>query len=320
MKFFEPQGLLLLFLVPVVGIFWRLAIRRRKKLVEKFIEAELIEKVGFIHPRRTLKVFLMLLGIVFLALALADPRWGEGMREVKRRGVDIVVALDTSNSMLATDVYPTRLEKAKLKIRQLVSKMQGDRVGLVVFAGSSFIICPLTIDYGVFDFQLGDMDTETISQQGTDLEGAIRTAVGTFDTEGDSEKVIILFTDGEKQWGDPVRASREAAEKGVRIYAIGIGSAKGSEIIVTDERTGEPKKVVSKLDYDVLKEVAYVTDGLAKVSTITSEDVDVIYGDHIARLEKADIESRLEQRSIMRFQIPLFLAILLIVAQGFIKE
>jgi len=322
MSFGAEKYLWLLFLLPVLLLFLIYAYRRRAVLSRRFIDAGLLDRLvlGKSTGRRVLKTALIVLTALFLVLALAMPRWGKRIIQVKQRGVDIYIALDVSNSMKATDVYPSRLEKSKLEIKNLVRKMGGDRVGLIAFAGSAFVVSPLTIDYSVFEFLVDDLDAGSISQGGTDIEAVINLAAGSFPKSEKTEKVLVIFTDGEKQWGDPVGAAAKAAAAGVRIYTVGIGSVKGAEIEVVDRATGAKKTVTTKLDIDILKKIAKVGNGDWVVNSGPVVDTDPIYFDNINKLRKSEIEQGKKEIAIERFQIPCFFALFLIIAEAFVRD
>ena len=322
MTFGMERYLWLLFLLPLVLLFMLIMLRRRGVLSRRFIEAGLLDKLrtGTSTTRRVVKIGMVMLALLFLIFALAQPRWGKRIVQVKQRGVDIFVALDVSNSMKATDIYPSRLEKSKLEIRNLVRKMGGDRVGLIAFAGSAFVVSPLTIDYSVFEFLLDDLDAGSISQGGTDIEAVINLAVESFPKSEKTEKVLVIFTDGEKQWGDPVGAAARAKAAGVRIYTVGIGSTEGARIEVADRATGTTKTVTTKLDLETLKQIAKAGGGDWVVNRGPEVDIDRIYFDNINKLRKSEIEQGKKEIAIERFQIPCFLALLLVAAEAFVRD
>ena len=322
MNFGAEKYFWLLFLLPLILAFLLIMLRRRNVLSRRFIKAELLDKLqtGAGAARRVVKIGIVILAVLFIVFALAQPRWGKRIVEVKQKGVDIFVALDVSNSMKATDIYPSRLEKSKLEIKNLVRKMGGDRVGLIAFAGSAFVVSPLTIDYSVFEFLLDDLDAGSISQGGTDIEAVIDMAVGSFPPSEKIEKVLVIFTDGEKQWGDPVGAAAKAKAAGVRIYTVGIGSTEGGRIEVADRVTGTTKTVTTKLDLETLKQIAKAGDGDWVVNRGPAVDIDRIYFDNINKLRKSKIEEGKKEIAIERFQIPCFLALLFVVVEAFVRD
>jgi Ca-activated chloride channel homolog len=322
MNFGAEKYFWLLFLLPAALIFLLVMLRRRRVLSHRFIEAGLLDKLqkNTSTTRRIVKIGMLILAGLFLVFALTQPRWGKRIVQVKQKGVDIFVALDVSNSMKAADIYPSRLEKSKLEIKNLVRKMGGDRVGLIAFAGSAFVVSPLTIDYSVFEFLLDDLDAGSISQGGTDIEAVINMAVGSFPPSEKTEKVLVIFTDGEKQWGDPVGAAAKAKAAGVRIYTVGIGSAEGATIEVADRATGTTKTITTKLDLQTLKQIANAGGGDWVVNRGPAVDIDRIYFDNINKLRKSEIEEGKKEIAIERFQLPCFFALLIVAVEAFVRD
>ena len=322
MSFGAEHFFLLLLLLPIVAVFLIIVNKRRTVLSQRFIEAGLYSQLvtGARRSRRLIIGICLLLTLLFIILALTQPRWGQKVEQVQRRGVEIYIAVDVSNSMKATDVYPNRLEKSKLEIKNLLRKMQGDRVGLIAFAGSAFVVSPLTVDFGVFEFLLDDLDAGSISAGGTDIESVITTAVNGFEESKNIEKVLIIFTDGEKQWGDPVAAAQTAAEQGIRIYTVGIGTPSGAQISVPDKASGGVKTVTTKLNVDILKKIAAAGNGDYVINQGPVVDIDRIYLDNINKLEKAEIDAGSKETAIERFQIPLILALVLLTLACVLKD
>ncbi|WP_456440345.1 VWA domain-containing protein, partial [Caldithrix abyssi] len=232
LKFRYPIFLHGLWGVLLLIIFFVLIYRHKQALLERFGHIEILKRImpGFDHRRMIWKNVFFILSYAFFVIALADPQIGTRLEEVKREGVDIIVALDVSNSMLAEDIKPSRLEKARHELDNFIDLLQGDRIGLIAFAGMAHLVCPLTLDYGAAKLFLQMMDTDLIPVQGTALEDAIRTAMRSFNQKERKHKVLILITDGEDHEGDPVKAAEEAAKEGIIIYTIGIGSPQGVPI------------------------------------------------------------------------------------------
>ncbi|MDH5459196.1 MAG: VWA domain-containing protein, partial [Nitrospinota bacterium] len=229
MRFGEPLYLYLLILIPLLIGFMIWAERKRKALSAQFAEASLLSRLvspGVVEQRRR-KFRFLIWGLAFLMIALAQPRWGFQWEDLKQRGVDIIVALDVSNSMRATDIKPSRLERAKHKVADLLRMLKGDRVGLVAFAGTSFLHCPLTLDYQAAEMFLGALDTDLIPVQGTALGHAIETSIQAFSTVEKKSKAILLITDGEDHGGTVLKALQLAQKEGVKIFVIGIGQEEG---------------------------------------------------------------------------------------------
>jgi Ca-activated chloride channel homolog len=223
----------------IIGLFIRFDRRREAdlaKLIHPRFRARLTE--GFVPRMRTLKRGLWLLAVLLAFIAVARPQKGYEWREVKRKGIDILFAVDTSRSMLAEDLTPNRLERARLGIIDFVARLEGDRVGLIPFAGTAFALCPLTLDYEAFLESLQALDTDLIPRQGTDLASAIKEAGRLFDENGNNHRVLVLLTDGEDLQGDVIDAAKEAGKKGMAIYTVGVGSPEGASIPI-NIRMGE---------------------------------------------------------------------------------
>jgi Ca-activated chloride channel family protein len=319
----------LLTLLPLLVIFFWLVLKMKKRAIERFGNLALMKRLAlsFSPKKQRWKIVLLLLAVFFLLFSLARPQLGTKLTLMKREGVDIVIAMDCSFSMLAEDFKPSRLEKAKQEVNGLISRMRGDRVGLVAFAGVAFIQCPLTLDYSASQMFLDIMDADLIPQPGTAIGDAIRTSVKAFNQKERKYKVLILLTDGEDHDSDPLEAAEEAAAEGIRIYAIGIGSVQGEPIPMRNKRgkiTGykkdeEDNVVVSKLDETTLQKIALITGGKYYHATSGEMELDKIYDD-ISKMEKKELEGKLMTQYEDRYQIFLFLSILLLTVEFLISE
>lgn len=320
MNFAAPEMLLWLWLLPLVLLLLVAASRMHERRLGRF--AVPASWALFLNPltsrQKWFKRGLLLVALACIVLSLARPRWGFQWRDVKRRGVDIIVALDVSRSMMAADISPNRLQRAQREIIDLLRLLKGDRIGLVAFAGSAFLQCPLTVDYGAAELFLGEMGPDMFSQQGTSLGDAIRVALKALEQGSPDDthaRAIILITDGEDQGSDPLGAAEEAAKKGVPIFAIGLGAPEGAPI---PEEGGGFKKdnagrvVVSKLDESLLKDIAAKTGGLYVRSTTGDADWNAIYSERLAPKASADGTTTREREFFERFQWPLALALLLL--------
>jgi Ca-activated chloride channel family protein len=319
----------LIILIPVLLAFYWVVFRMKRKALRRFGNLELMKKLAlsFSPRKQRWKVVLMLLAVFFLMFSLARPQLGTRMTLMKREGVDIVVAMDCSLSMLAEDFKPSRLEKAKQEVNGLISRLQGDRVGLVAFAGVAFIQCPLTLDYSAAQMFLDIMDVNLIPKPGTAIGEAIRTSIKAFNQKERKYKVLVLLTDGEDHDSDPLGAAEEAATEGIRIYTIGIGSVQGEPIPLKDVRGGvegykkdqEGTVVVSKLDETTLQKIALTTGGKYYHATSGEMELDKIY-DEISKMEKKELEGKLMTQYEDRYQFFLLLAIVLLVIEFVLPE
>ncbi len=281
----------------------------------------------FSRAKSMLRAVCIMGFFAFGILAAARPQWGMRLETVHRRGVDIIAALDASYSMNTEDVAPNRLEKAKGEIRRLLRRSEGDRIGLVSFSGSAMVQCPLTLDQGAIELFLDAAGAGMIPEPGTSLAAAIETATSAFVEKERKYKVLVLFTDGEDLEGQVDRAILRAREAGVIIYAIGIGTSGGKPIPIRDSkgdiveyRKGpDGQVVISALDERSLAKIAAETGGSYFRATTSENEIESLYND-ISGLEKKELESRLFQNFEDRFQYPLALAILFLMAALWIGE
>jgi len=274
MRFANPLLLNLLFLLPLLALFYAFSFRSKRRAKERWGRIELIERISSpLHKGIfCLKLFLLFGSIFFLILALSRPQWGKKPIKVMEKGEDIVFCIDTSLSMDVQDIKPSRLKRAKEEIKAMLERMRGHRIGLVAFAGKSFIECPLTLDYCAFRIFLDVLNSQLIPQPGTDLEGAIKTALSLLtsrEARTGADKAIILVTDGEGHQGDPLVAARIARRKGVRIYPLGMATVEGGLIPLYNEqgeikgykRDKQGSLVVSKLNEPLLQQIAEISRG-----------------------------------------------------------
>jgi len=329
MRFGDPIFFWLLWLVPLLAFLLWVAYRLRARARLRFADQSLLDRLlaGYSPRRRLAKSILILLAVLFLALALTRPQFGEKMVFMKRRGVDIVIVLDTSRSMLARDMRPDRLSKAKQEIYGMLERMKGDRVGLVCFAGESIIQCPLTLDYGAAQVLVDAVDINTVTLPGTALADAIRQATDMFDETEKKFKVMLLITDGEDHEGNVQEAAEAAAQAGVIVYAIGIGSPSGEPIPELDangnvtgfKKDGAGRVILSKLDEYGLQKAALTTEGKYYRASAGELELDRIY-DEIASMEKKELEGKLFTQYEDRFPWFLVPAVLLFALEAILSE
>ena len=262
----QSQYLLMLLIVPLLFVAYALQLRIRKRRIARLGEPALVSSLmpDASTGKGWLKVSLLAVAWFFFVIGLARPQLGARLKEHESQGVEVMIALDVSNSMLAEDYSPNRLERSKLAISRLVDKLQGDRIGLVIFAGEAFVQLPITADYVSAKQFLKSITTESVPIQGTDLAGALMTAARSFSTQSERSRAIILITDGEDHEGEALDAAKAIAEQGIRIYCIGVGSPQGKPIPqkgggLMKDRDGEI--VVSRLDEDILQEIAGIGGG-----------------------------------------------------------
>ena len=263
--FANYKFLYLLLLVPVFLLGYGLLRYLRNRRVKAFGDSSLVEALMPSRSRSKgwVKAVLFSLGFAFFVLGLARPRTGAKLAERTTKGAEIIVALDVSNSMLAQDYSPNRLERAKLSIARLTERLQDDRIGLVIFAGTSFVQLPVTTDYVSAKMFLGSIDTGSIPVQGTAIGDAIRLSIKSFSAQSEKSRVIVVISDGENHEDDPVAAAKQAAELGIKVYTIGVGSADGQPIPMNGGllRDKEGNIVVTRLDEETLRKVAQAGGG-----------------------------------------------------------
>ncbi|RYD32992.1 MAG: VWA domain-containing protein, partial [Verrucomicrobiaceae bacterium] len=308
---------------------WRRFDAGQRAALAKFAAARLLPKLTTsISPvRRRLKRGLMLAGVALLFTALARPQSGFEMRETHRRGLELVFAVDTSKSMLAQDVKPDRLTRARLGVTDLLDRLQGDGVGLIAFAGTAFLQCPVTLDYNAFRESLNALDTGTIPAGGTNIAGAIREAEAVFEERGASEKILVLMTDGEDLDGDGITAAEAAGKKGVKIFTVGVGSGNGELVPVPSANGGtefardaKGQLVKSQLDETVLKKIAEVSGGMYQPLGAQGGGLNTIYDQGLAGFKRGDLSSRETKVPLERFQWPLAAALLCLMADWMIGD
>ncbi len=317
--FGEPRVLLLLLLVPLLGAFLVLVRIRRRRLLARFGREDLVARLVSAPGagRWALRVFLILIAATFLILTLARPRWGQKVEEVRRQGVDVIVAIDVSLSMLAEDVKPNRLVRAREEVASLIDSLSGDRVALVAFAGDSYVACPLTLDYAAAKIFLDILDPSLIPVPGTAIASVIRKSTRAFDSKEKRYKVLVLITDGEDHEGDVLGAAKDAAREGVVIYTLGVGTGAGSPIPLREPGGGVSgykqdkagKIVTSRLDPVMLAEIAEAAGGKYLPATAEGREIREIE-DRIARMERREVGSRFTITYEERYQIPLAVALL----------
>jgi Ca-activated chloride channel family protein len=302
---------------------WRSVDARQRRALEQFVAPQLrAELTGSLSRARVLaRRALYASAVALLFAALAEPQAGFHWEPVTRRGNDIIFAVDTSRSMLTPDVKPNRLTRAKLAIDDFVSRLDGDAVGLVAFAGSAFLQSPITLDYGAFRESLAALDTHIIPRGGTDITSAIQAAQAGFKGRAGSDKILILVTDGEDLEGDSLTAAKAAARQdGMKIYTVGVGSANGDLIpLPADEGGGFLKDtagrlVKSRLDESALKSLAAATGGMYVPLGSTNQGLDTLYDAAIAPLAKHDLSSKAQKVYNQRFQWPLGASLALLMA------
>jgi Ca-activated chloride channel family protein len=329
MDFARPTYLYLLTLIPLAALLLTWAVRRKRADVARLGTPALIAilSASVSGKRRRRKTVLWFIAVTVLITALARPRWGTQVRVTAQRGVQVIIALDVSASMLAEDIKPDRLARAKLTVEELMDRLGGNELGLVLFSGAAFVQFPLTADFNTARSFLSASGPWTISRPGTTLEEAIHVALGGFPEGIASNRVILLLSDGEGHEGDPLSAAREAAEAGVTIYAIGFGSPEGEPIPIRDQsgaligykKDAQGETVLTRLDETTLGQIVNETHGLYARASASGDEIAAIT-DAIAALDTGELESQFETRGVERFEWFAALALVTLTAEFLIGE
>jgi len=329
MRFAAPEYLWLLLGLPVLVALFVMSFRRRRRALEAFGDLGLVRRLAASASleRRAVKAGLVALASFFLVLALARPQWGSRLETVTRRGEDVIVAVDTSLSMLAEDVKPNRMAQARAAVGTLIDLLQGDRIGIVAFSGRAYVACPLTLDYAAAGLFVDLLDPELIPVHGTAIAEAIRTSIRAFQGNDRRYRVLILITDGEDHEGDVEAAARAAASEGIVVYAVGIGGTAGEPIplrnargdVVGYKEDRDHRKVTSRLGESALESIALTTGGKYYRSTPEGNELRAIYKE-IAGMDQKALSARLHTAYEERYQLPLAAAVLLLLLEAAVPE
>ncbi|GGW98735.1 VWA domain-containing protein [Salegentibacter mishustinae] len=324
----EKIYLWLLLLIPVVLLVYLIFRIWQKRARSKFAKPELL---GYLSPNRSsfkplLKVLLIVFALAALVVGLVNPKIGSQLETVKREGVDIVFAVDVSKSMEAEDIAPSRLEKSKQLVRQIIGNLGSDRVGIIAYAGSAFPQLPITTDYGSAEMFLESLNTDVISSQGTAIGDAIDLATGFFDDNQQTNRVMFIISDGEDHGGNIEDMARQAAEAGIRIYTIGVGTTKGGPIpikrngvIQNYKKDNQGETVITKLDPSTLQEIAEEANGEYIDGNVTAEVTEKVQ-EELLTIEKTEFEAKQFADYKSQFQWFVGLAILLLLLDVFMLE
>ncbi len=325
LQFQYPWILLLLWMVPVMGVAWHILAGRRRlgqALVSPTMAAKLAPAPAV--GRRLGQLILFMTGMVLALIAAARPQWGVHDETVYQRGRDLLVVLDVSRSMLARDVHPSRLGRAKVDLLDLIKELRGDRVGLLAFRGRSVLLCPLTTDYGFMAQTLEGVGVDSAPVGETDIGGAIQEALQNFDDDEGSHKAIIMITDGDDLAGKAMEAAAKAKEKGVAVFTVGFGSSEGAAIPSASNKkevmTYQGQEVVSKLNNTLLRDMAETTGGAYVPVGLANVKLGDLYRNHLSRITARDLEESSQRRYVERYQIFLFPAVLLFLAVAFMSR
>jgi Ca-activated chloride channel homolog len=327
-RFANPEYLYILLVIPVIFGLYMLSSIIRKRQLSEFGNIELIRQLmpGVSFRRGWIKLVIFLMAYALLVIGLARPQFGSKLTETKRKGIELIIALDVSNSMLAQDIQPNRLERAKQAISRLVDQLTNDRIGLIVFAGDAYVQLPVTNDYTSAKMFLSSISPGIVPKQGTAIGTAINLAVNSFSPQEETSKVIIVISDGENHEDDPLDAAKRASERGIVVHAIGIGSPQGSPIPIPSNRgsqdflrDNEGNVVVTRLDEETLSKVALSTGG--KYVRATNSQIGLLpLFEEINRMERAEFKEKKFSEFDDQFQYLFALALILLVIEFFVLE
>jgi Ca-activated chloride channel family protein len=323
MKFGAPEFIKwLLLIIPLIALAVFMH-RQRAVRLTRLISSRVWETVipGHSEKRGRRRTTLRLFALFCIGLALTRPQWGSHWEEVKQRGLDIIVVLDTSKSMLAEDVKPNRLKQAQWAVRDFVRHLKGDRIGLVAFAGTSFLQCPVTVDYAAFTMMLDDLYAGIIPRGGTAIEQALKTAADSFDRKTEADRVIILITDGEDHEGAPLRMAEQFRKDGIKLFCIGVGTLEG-ELVPAKEgyvKDSQGQVVKSSLNEGLLEKLASETGGFYVRSAPGDFGLDRICRLGLAGLQRDEQETRLARVYEERFIWFAAAALLFLLAEGWMR-
>src|ERR687887_1976190 len=329
MSFSAPEWFWALLAIPGLAALYLRADHRAAERLREFVSPRLLPQLAATidRRRRAVRFGLHLFGLALAIISLAQPRWGYTFEDVKRKGLDLLLAVDTSRSMLSNDVQPNRLARVKLAALDLINQLQGDRVGLIAFAGRAFLQAPLTIDYDAVVEALNDLDTKTIPEGGTNISSAITLATQSFGKSAMGNRALVIFTDGEELSGDAMKTAKEAADAGVRIFTVGVGTPQGSLIPVTGDdgqtnfvKDSSAQVVKSKLDDKRLREIAEATGGFFFFIEKRPRSIQQIQNEGLAKMQAAEMDVRLSRRPIERYEWPLGAALIALALSILIPE
>jgi len=318
-----------LYALPLVFFLQLLAaglLVRRKQKLERMFPKSLQKRVRQqpVPELSSLRVLLNTVGLALVAFALSRPQWGYTWRDASRKGLDLIIAIDTSNSMRADDFTPTRLQRAKWGVEDLVQELKGDRVGLIAFAGEGVMQCPMTLDYGAFLMHLQDLFPGIVPRGGTNMEAALQTALDNLDEKTEADQVILLITDGETHVGDLGPVTEALQQRDIRVFAIGVGTPEGSLIPLNDAGNDFLKNrmdevVKSALDEGTLKSLTSATGGLYVRATPRDFGVEAVVREGLAPLKRSQLENQRIQEMEERYQIFLGAGLLLLFLEHFAR-
>ena len=326
-RFANPGFLYLLLLLPVIVLLWILNERRKTKALKRFGNPELIKKLmpDYSVIRPNLKLFLGITALASVIIVLARPQFGSKLEEVRKQGVEVIIALDVSNSMLAEDIQPDRLTRAKQALTRLIDNLENDKIGLIVFAGDAYTQIPITTDYISAKMFLSAINPEMVPKQGTAIGSAIELGIRSFSPGEDKSRAMIIITDGENHEDDAVAAASEASKAGIVIHTIGIGSVEGVPVPVRIAgrkdflKDPDGNTVITKLDEEILKKIAVNASGNYVRASNTNIGLEEIFNE-IRKMKKQELESKMYTEYNDQFRVFALLALIILLGEFMIMD
>jgi Ca-activated chloride channel family protein len=327
-RFAHTEFLWGLLIIPFLFLIFWLSRKFRTKALRTFGNPEILNQLmpDFSPTRPVVKFVFLNIALIAMIFALAEPQFGSRLQEIKRKGVEIVIALDVSNSMMAEDIQPSRLERAKQAISQLVDRLTNDKIGLIVFAGDAYTQVPITMDYVSTKMFLSTITCDIVPKQGTAIGSAVNLGMKSFSPDNESSKVLIIITDGENHEGDAIAMAKQAREKGITIHTIGLGLPDGAPIPVYSGsgarsylKDQDGNTVISKLNETMLNQMSAAGGGMYIRSTNTRLGLNLLF-DEIDKMEKQELESRIYSEYEERYQYLAGIALLFLLVDLFILE
>ena len=324
-RFENPEYLYLLLLIPALAFIQLYFSFRKQTAIKRFGNPELMEHlmpdVSAFRP--VAKFYLLLFALIVVIFMMATPQFGTKLQTVQRKGIELIIALDVSNSMNATDIEPSRLERAKQAVARLTDQLKNDRIGMVVFAGQAFVQIPITSDYASAKMFLSAVNTNIVPVQGTAIGAAINMSVASFSSQEDINRAIIVITDGENHEDDAIGAAKNAIEKGIQVYTVGMGSQQGAPIPIGGQgnflRDKEGNVVVTKLNEDMLRQIAKAGNGDYIPANNIRAGVNQLV-ERLSELEKSELESKVYTDFEVQYQFLAILALIILMFELLILE
>ncbi|NLA25027.1 MAG: VWA domain-containing protein [Bacteroidales bacterium] len=324
-QFHSEKYLWLLLIIPVFVLIWWLSRRKRLKRLKQYGN---IETIRGLMPEisknlRRFKVVLILIAFGFLIIGFARPRFGSSLKDVERKGIELIVAIDVSNSMFARDIKPNRLERAKRSVEKLISELENDRIGMIVFAGEAYVQLPVTNDYASAKMFLSTVHPSMVSKQGTAIGSAIDMAIRSFTSEESTSKVLVIFTDGENHEDDPIASAKNAAQEGIVIHTVGMGTPGGQPIPLPNGngfiKDKQGNVVMSKLDEATLRSISSAAKGVYIREGGGASGISII-SDEIAKMQQTTITTQQYTDYDEKFAYPVAIALILLITEIIISD